>query len=439
VTDLTLSESPARPKPRPKGKPRLFDCPACGGSIRLNAVGHSVRAACSHCGSLVDTSNENLRLVQRANEKLRPSLLQLGAYGTLNGKRWQVIGWMEKRDRASLVSWHEYLLFNPFYGFRFLVEADGHWTLLQVVKQRVPTPAGLLKFDFGGRSFTLFQRGKTDVTYVAGEFYWEVQRGETSDVQDFVAPPYLLTIERGHGEINVAHGTYLDPKAVATAFGLGTRLPPRDGVGPNQPSPFAETARKVTKPAILFLAAAISIQIGAVILADNETLVSRNVVMNPSDSEKTIVIPALHLSDELADVIIETGGRLDNQWMEIGFQLVNDQTGRGYTFRNAMESYSGHDGGEYWSEGDRDTETVLSMVPGGNYSLIAEMDAGPPATGRDWVWSLRARRDVALWANFWTTLGFGLSIPFYLGMRHLGFEKKRWAQSDYAPSIYRDS
>ncbi len=425
------------PKPQPKGKPKLFDCPACGGSIRLNAAGHSVRAACAHCGSLVDTSNENLRLVDRAHEKLRPSLLQLGTFGTLFGKRWQVIGWMEKRDRASGVTWEEYLLFSPYHGFRFLVQADGHWSLLQVIKEKLSVPLGNAYVEYDGRHYAVFQEGTTEVTYVAGEFYWEVQRGDATNDRDFVAPPFLVSIERSHGEINVAHGEYIDPNTVASTFGLGARLPTRIGVAPNQPSPYAAAWRAIKNPAASFIFIATLIQVGAVAISDNETLVKQRVVTYNTDPEKTLVVPGLHFSDQFADVVVETDGRLDNQWMEVDFQLVNDRTDQSYTFRNAMDFYSGVSAGEYWSEGSRNTDTVLSMVPGGDYTLVAELDGGPPAPSGDWVWYLQVRRDVALWMNFWTVLALGLVVPLYLGIRHHGFEQKRWSQSDYAPMMYR--
>lgn len=438
MTDIANSP-PSEPTPQRPGKPTLFDCPACGGSIKLNAVGHSVSAVCLHCGSLVDTTNENLRLLQRAHEKLRPSVLPLGVRGTLAGKKWQVIGWIEKQDAASLSTWDEFLLFNPYYGFRFLVHADGHWSLLGVIKQDMAAPPGLRSLEFEQRRYVLFQDGKTEVTYAAGEFYWRVKRGEKSSVQDFIAPPFLLSIERGDDEINVAHGEYIDPNVIAAAFGLRDRLPERRGVAPNQPSPYAASLRAIIKPTFYFIGAAVLVQLGALVLADNHVLVEKQFVTRAIDKEKTVVIPALQLSNELADVVVETRSTLDNQWMEVDFQLVNEQTDQSYAFRNAMEYYSGYDGGESWSEGSNNTDTVIPMVPGGEYTLVADVDSSATALGQDMAWTVRVRRDVALWSNFWTALALATLIPLYLTFRYFGFEKKRWSQSDYAPTWYTAS
>lgn len=430
--------SSAAPAPLRPGKPTLFDCPACGGAIKLNAVGHSVSAVCLHCGSLVDTTNKNLRLLQRAQEKLRPCVLPLGARGTLAGKKWQVIGWIEKQDTAHLSKWDEFLLFNPYYGFRFLVHADGHWSLLSVIKQDMATPAGLRSLEFERRRYVLFQDGNTIVTYAAGEFYWRVKRGEKSSVQDFIAPPFLLSIERREDEINIAQGEYLEPKMVAAAFGLGDRLPERRGVAPNQPSPYAASLRAIIKPSLYFIGAAVIVQVGALILAENRMLVEKQIVTRPTDRDKTVVIPALQLSNQLADVVVETRSALDNQWMEVDFQLVNEKTNQNYVFRNAMEYYSGYAGGA-WSEGSKHTDTVLPMVPGGQYTLIADVDSSPLTPDQGIAWTMRVRRDVALWANFWTALSLWALAPLYLTIRYFGFEKKRWSQSDYAPAWHADS
>lgn len=438
TTAAPPAATPPPPKPRP-GKPTLFDCPACGGAIKLNAVGHSVSAVCMHCGSLVDTNHKTLRLLQRAHEKLRPSVLTLGARGTLAGKKWQVIGWIEKQDTASRSTWDEFLLFNPYYGFRFLVHADGHWSLLGVVKQSVAAPEGLRSLEFERQHFTLFQEGETKVTYAAGEFYWRVKRGETTKVQDFIAPPFLLSIERADDELNVAYGEYVSAKAVASAFGAGDRFPTPRGVAPNQPSPYTAKLRAIIKPSFIFIAAAILVQIGAIVLSDNRVLVEKQFVTRAADKEKTVVIPALQLSNELADVVVETRSNLNNQWLEVDFQLVNEQTDQSYIFRNAMDYYSGYDGGESWSEGSNHTDSVLPMVPGGEYTLIAEVDSSVTAAGQDVSWTLRVRRDVALWANFWTALALATLIPLYLAFRHFGFEKQRWSQSDHAPSWYTES
>ena len=42
----------------------------------------------------------------------------------------------------------------------------------------------------------------------------------------------------------------------------------------------------------------------------------------------------------------------------------------------AIEYYSGYDGGEHWSEGKQYAETYISKVPSGNYRLLIGADAG---------------------------------------------------------------
>ena len=72
-----------------------------------------------------------------------------------------------------------------------------------------------------------------------GEFYWRVECGETVYSEDFICPPYMLSVETsGTGEsreVNFTLGTYMTPEEVESAFGV-TDLPRSWSIGPNQPA-----------------------------------------------------------------------------------------------------------------------------------------------------------------------------------------------------------
>ena len=81
-------------------------------------------------------TNENYGIVAKANERIRATLLEIGTRGRLQGIDWEVVGYMEKTDGSGAYSWEEYLLYNPYHGFRFLVQASGHWNFGERATQR---------------------------------------------------------------------------------------------------------------------------------------------------------------------------------------------------------------------------------------------------------------------------------------------------------------
>jgi hypothetical protein len=58
---------------------------------------------------------------------------------------------------------------------------------------------------------------------VAGEFYWQVERGQKTFNRDFANGGALLSMERSANELTWSSGSKIDSGAVATAFKLDTK------------------------------------------------------------------------------------------------------------------------------------------------------------------------------------------------------------------------
>ena len=135
--------------------------------------------------------------------------------------------------------WHEYLLYNPMVGFRWLVHSDNHWNFVEPVNAadvdaRQCICGAAERSITTGRNFKIFQDAPATVEYVKGEFYWRVEQGETVRAIDYVAAPLMLSQEISANEINWSVGTYMTNDEVEKAFGI-SGLPKPWGVGPNQP------------------------------------------------------------------------------------------------------------------------------------------------------------------------------------------------------------
>lgn len=109
-------------KPAPP-KVRTFRCLQCGHPITLRGLLQTTSVACSSCGTVIDISDENMRIISAFQSKVKVEpAIPLGARGTFSDGVFEVIGFLRRVIHVEGVDyrWREYLLFNPFKGFRWL-------------------------------------------------------------------------------------------------------------------------------------------------------------------------------------------------------------------------------------------------------------------------------------------------------------------------------
>lgn len=224
---------------------KAFSCPSCGQTIKVSALGISTNISCSYCFAVVDLVDENYQIIAKFKGKNRRTDLNIGDCGTIKNVKWEVIGYMEKASVSDGSTWEEYLLFNPYHGFRFLVNYNGHWNFVKTVRTKVEGNfLNLEKVKYDGKTFKPYLRDKAKVKYVKGEFYWRVKKGDVSLGYDYICPPFMLSfeIEDGGNEVNISLGEYFTDEQVVTAFNLDEKrsqeFSETYGVGANQPSPY---------------------------------------------------------------------------------------------------------------------------------------------------------------------------------------------------------
>jgi hypothetical protein len=77
-----------------------------------------------------------------------------------------------------------------------------------------------------------------ETTYVAGEFYWPVERGQKTFNRDYIKGKSVLSMEETQGERTWSLGNKIESDAVAKAFGLEGKkdLLQRSDGGPTTPA-----------------------------------------------------------------------------------------------------------------------------------------------------------------------------------------------------------
>ena len=100
-------------------------CQNCAAPLVIKAPGQSQSVVCGHCGSIADATDPTVAILQKAAKrpKIAPRI-PLGSSGEWHGARYEVIGFQRREItvEGTDYGWHEYVLFNPHHGFRYLSE-----------------------------------------------------------------------------------------------------------------------------------------------------------------------------------------------------------------------------------------------------------------------------------------------------------------------------
>jgi hypothetical protein len=417
---------------------KSFECPSCGAAITLRTPGLAMTAVCDSCHSVIDVTDENYAILRRyfAAEQKHFPIIALGKRGKLRGKLWEVIGFMVRGDKASGFTWEEFLLFNPYYGYRWLTYSEGHWNFVQTLKEK-PELQGWRSTEsatFRGQRYKCFYKGEAIVFYVLGEFYWRVSVDKSVRMADYISPPNMVSIESDKTEQVWALSEYIEPKEVAKAFELKEKVfVPRRKIGPNQVSTATRDWNEIWKLWLLFIAFLTIAQIGHVMTSSNKELLRKSYSYVPNSKVPEVTTPVFTLTKDESNLKLSFAADMDNSWCYVSGELVNDTTGQTYPFERTCEYYHGYDGGESWSEGSNTPELIISSVPKGQYYINLDAESGSIPNINLRNYALIVTNDVPTYSNYFWCLAFISILPFWQWYRSRTREVERWSQSDFSP------
>ena len=422
--------------PTRAGKPQVtsLNCPGCGASLTVRSFGNAVTIVCGSCHSILDAQDPTLKLLQRFQAKTNedPPLIPLGPRGKIRGVLYEVIGFQRRTIKVEGISysWHEYVLFNPTKGFRYLTEYEGHWNDVSILRALPDLSTGGSSLTYLGKTYHHFQTASAATTFVLGEFPWQVRVGESVRVSDYISPPRVISSEGSGNEVSWSMGEYLAGRDLWKAFNLAGEPPAPIGVYENQPSPPSANVRGIWKLVGVFLGLMLAVMIGTYAVARDEEVFQQSYQFDTNaGSEASFVTNGFELKGHTADVELTTDANVDNSWIYLNYALINQDTGHAYDFGREVSYYHGYDSDGSWTEGSRSDKVVVPSVPAGNYYLRIEPES-EPAHGPI-SYTVRIKRDVPQISFFGIALVALLIPAAFLTWRAMSFEHLRWAESDY--------
>jgi Domain of unknown function (DUF4178) len=417
----------------PVVKPKSLSCPNCGGPVELRGFAHTLSVVCPQCLTVLDASTPEFAILQKFTGKLRMQpLVPLGTRGTINGTVFEVIGFQYREvkgeDEDDTFGWSEYLLFNPYKGFRYLSEYHGHWNFIRVLSSLPEVLSGSRKrLRYQGQTYAPFDSAKAQTAFVLGEFPWQVRVGEQVHVEDFVFGRLMLSSETTDGEVTWSQGEYWKSQQVWQAFRLPGTPPQAVGTFANQPSPFAGKVRSAWRLWLWLMAALVALAIVIAAISPNREVFRQSYSFTPGTPGESaaFVTPEFELTGRTSNLEVATRTNLSNNWAYFSFALINVATGAARDFGREISNSS--------SEGSPNDRVVIPTVPPGKYYLRVEpeMQAGQSTSGVRY--EIIVRGGVPTYGWLWIAALLLTIPPIVTSVRAASFESARWRESDYAP------
>lgn len=426
---------------------KTFPCPSCGSTISVRAYGISISFVCESCGGIIEAGERGgARLAHAAKRGFDGSglVFPLGSRGIFDDIEWEVIGCMRRKDVDWKFYWDEYLLFNPYEGFRFLINSDGHFALATTLASLPDLRGSASSPRVDGIDFKLYHRGVSVVVEVVGEFYWRVKIGERTGYADHISPPLCFTLEvpnydeadiDPHHEKNYSLVSYIERAEVCEAFGisLSSFTQNQSGVFPFQPNHYTRSAPlmwlwfSVTTLILFFL------QVSLSATCANYGLLSLTREIAPTERDQEITLGEVTLTKPLQNIEIRSHSPVSNSWVEVEYELESLTGDESAWISQPIEYYFGRDYDGAWSEGSQNTSSIGGPLSAKTYKVLATVDAQTLLAGNPIPLSVSIRADVPVYANLAIAIFLLLIPPALVSFLSRKFERDRWAESSFSP------
>lgn len=384
TASASASTAPTAAQSAPQSASRAVTCPNCGGTVEIRAAGYTVSVACQYCGSMLDVANPDVALIERQNLATADLAIPLGSRGHVKGAEYQMVGYVRRSIEGE--GWDEYLLFNPYVGYRWLVHDEDGWsfgTMLTSLPQMSGGSASYAGVHFAHDGDTW----DAVVDRVVGEFYWRVQVGDHALLANYEGSSATLSCETVADEVS---WTVSEPIGRGEMRGFGkSEAGANDGANNTGQSAFASgpssdvaaapdgplaRAWFYSKIGAAALAAMIVVMILFAFGGNSAQGFSYRLTMD--GPETTVNFGPLEFTGASQRVTIATASPgLDNAWVDTDITLVNRATQEVISTYGVVEHYSGYDTDGSWTEGSDSGSTKVASVPAGSYDLVIDASA----------------------------------------------------------------
>ncbi|GHC65318.1 DUF4178 domain-containing protein [Neogemmobacter tilapiae] len=419
-----------------------IQCPSCGAGLDVLGGGRVKVQICGYCGTELDAV-AGYKALRQFNDLKRPDTpFRLGMEGEIAGVRQQIIGIMGQVEvwEGQTWRWVDHLLYSETHGYSWLTLEDGHLVWSRRVRWALPMVAyDLHGIEHGehrpgfralGRDWTYFESGVQKTDFVEGAFTWEPKMGDGVQVIRWLTPGEMLSVELSGTEQETTLSVLLDRLAVLKSFGLDP-AEVRGGWGQHVLTPIT-VGKEMGYTATVaggFLAATLALML--LLAARGEEVLAAQTF--PITALPKVIEMPLTGQGEL--VSVEFASDMANAWTELEVDVDGPDGEPLFETSRLIEYYSGYEGGESWSEGDRRDVLVFRAEGPGIYRMnLAMGETGVEAYGavqEATKISVQAQEGVAAFRWLWVATAIFLIVMSVGPIRHWMAWHGRLKQGDW--------
>ena len=399
-------------------------CPTCGASLEPHA---RLRASmvCAKCYAVVSVAGSvgkrlGTQVADAAARLTRNCPLLIGAHGKLRGRSVVVSGLLERADGPYF--WYECAVADENSDINWIWADRGHFSLC-VCEGEDCVKKDNADYLYQNHALECFNRGRARILAAAGEFPYELALSDEATITDYIAPPFVASLESGEWWIF----EYVPVEEIEAAFGVSCDAP--EDIGVNQPSPYLarRKAFAFVTAAALALLALVQVLVGR--HANDTPLIAGRVDL--SDPKSWQSFGPFTLQRRWTSLDVRLSAPVENAWADVTLALVDQATGRSYWTSRGVEFYRGVDADGPWTDGSTEASALVRSIPTGTYTLIANAETGTWSTGAAPTYAeIEVLERPAPVSNLMFALAVVLGIAalyVWLGRR---FEARRWENSD---------
>ena len=333
----------------------IYTCPSCKkeNSLDLNFTVESY--ICKSCSML----SEQGKIIKNVKKPTENVVLEVDQKGELNGIEYTVVAIVVKKYGSS-VFWREYYLKDKNLNDAFLSESDGHWVMMFPK----PMPAKEFKFhaEFDGKNYRWYESTPNSIESATG-FFEDKLKFSLATYKEFVNGTEIVSIEQVGTDRNFLWGKHVPKNEIKKAFKL-THLPNYSGVGIVQPY-YINVKQLVNILAVVALLMSVFQLFNTISRTNYEVLSDR--IRFDSVRNKELISKSFDLQGASAPLNVKLYSNVDNSWANVELSLINEKTNEIEYTSQDVEQYHGYEGGESWSEGNKNKEFNFCGVAPGKY------------------------------------------------------------------------